>query len=61
MGELDPRLQAAIVAAINAYMDEQEALAAPAKPAPGDRWRRQGRSDALKAAQACFRRPSRWR
>lgn len=56
--DMDPKLRAAIVAAINAYLDEEALAVAPGKKAG---WGRQGRLDAMRTSQACFARPRRWR
>ena len=55
---MDPKLKAAIVAAINTYMEEQEALAA--RGSATTRWGRQGRIEALRAAQVCFTHQRPW-
>ena len=56
---MDPRLRAAIIAAINTYIVEQEPLSP--ETALGSRWVRQGRTAAFKAVQAAFHRPGKWR
>ena len=56
---MNPKLRAAIIAAINAYLQEQEAVTAG--PDRNKGWVRQGRIRAMGAAQAPFVRPGRWR
>ena len=55
---MDPKLQAVIIAAINAYVEESQSLP---ETRPQNRWMKQGRREALHAGQAAFNRPRRWR
>jgi len=57
---MNEKLMAAVLAAVQAYMREEQA-ATPTQPGKAARWLRQGRLDAMKAGMACFNRPRRWR
>ncbi|MBF8299141.1 MAG: hypothetical protein HW397_190 [Dehalococcoidia bacterium] len=56
---MDSKLKAAIIAAINAYVDEQK-VAPSGIPDPRTNWLRQGRRQSLNAGQACFTRSRHW-
>ena len=57
---MGPKLKAAIVAAINAYVEQSQSASLP-ETRLQNRWVKQGRREALNAGEVAFNRPRRWR